>query len=123
MTLGQTLDTLSGGEIQRVKLSKYLTKTVQHHTFVFDEPTTGLHEDDIPILMDCFKRLIEAHNTVIIIEHNLTMMTHADWLIDIGPFAGEKGGKLLYQGEPRGLLKVKSSITAKYLKRYVSSSS
>lgn len=118
MTLGQTLDTLSGGEVQRVKLSKYLTKTVHQHIFVFDEPTTGLHEDDIPILIDCFKRLIDEHNTVVIIEHNLTMMTYADWIIDIGPFAGEKGGQLLYQGEPQGLLQINASLTAKHLKRY-----
>lgn len=118
MILGQTLDTLSGGEVQRVKLSKYLTKTVHQHIFVFDEPTTGLHEDDIPILIDCFKRLIDEHNTVVIIEHNLTMMTYADWIIDIGPFAGEKGGQLLYQGEPQGLLQINASLTAKHLKRY-----
>lgn len=118
MILGQTLDTLSGGEVQRVKLSKYLTKTVHQHIFVFDEPTTGLHEDDIPILIDCFKRLIDEHNTVVIIEHNLTIMTYADWIIDIGPFAGEKGGQLLYQGEPQGLLQINASLTAKHLKRY-----
>ena len=76
MTLGQTLNTLSGGEIQRVKLSKYLTRTVNHQTFVFDEPTTGLHEDDIPILLDCFNQLIDDNNTVVVIEHNLTMMNH-----------------------------------------------
>lgn len=118
MILGQTLDTLSGGEVQRVKLSKYLTKTVHQHIFVFDEPTTGLHEDDIPILIDCFKRLIDEHNTVVIIEHNLTIMTYADWIIDIGPFAGEKGGQLLCQGEPQGLLQINASLTAKHLKRY-----
>ena len=114
MTLGQTLDTLSGGEIQRVKLSKYLTQTVHQHTFIFDEPTTGLHEDDIPILLDCFESLIHEKNTVFIIEHNLTMMTHADWIIDIGPFAGEKGGRLLYQGIPQELLAVNDSVTAKH---------
>lgn len=120
MTLGQSLDTLSGGEIQRVKLSKYLTNTVQHHTFVFDEPTTGLHEEDIPILLECFDRLIKEKNTVIIIEHNLTMMTYADWIIDIGPYAGEQGGKLLYQGYPQGLIEIDASVTAKHLKNYLS---
>lgn len=119
MTLGQTLDTLSGGEIQRVKLSKYLTQTVHQHTFIFDEPTTGLHEDDIPTLLDCFESLIHDKNTVVIIEHNLTMMTHADWIIDIGPFAGEKGGRLLYQGIPQKLLAVNDSVTAKHLQRYI----
>ncbi|OEL08527.1 ATP-binding cassette domain-containing protein [Staphylococcus equorum] len=119
MTLGQTLNTLSGGEIQRVKLSKYLTRTVNHQTFVFDEPTTGLHEDDIPILLDCFNQLIDDNNTVVVIEHNLTMMTHADWIIDIGPYAGGQGGQLLYEGKPKGLLDIKASVTAKHLPRYL----
>ncbi|WP_373442572.1 ATP-binding cassette domain-containing protein [Staphylococcus equorum] len=119
MTLGQTLNTLSGGEIQRVKLSKYLTRTVNHQTFVFDEPTTGLHEDDIPILLDCFNQLIDDNNTVVVIEHNLTMMTHADWIIDIGPYAGVQGGQLLYEGKPKGLLDIKASVTAKHLLRYL----
>ena len=103
MTLGQSLDTLSGGEIQRVKLSRYLTEDVHDHIFIFDEPTTGLHEDDLPVLIDCFNHLIDDHNTVILIEHNLTMMTQADWFIDIGPYAGDKGGQLLYSGQPAGL--------------------
>ena len=120
MSLGQTLDTLSGGEIQRVKLSKYLTHTVSGHIFVFDEPTTGLHEDDIPIILASFDNLIEQGNTVVIIEHNLTMMTHADCIIDIGPYAGNKGGKLLYQGKPDGLLTNTASVTAKHLNRYLS---
>ncbi|UXS60782.1 excinuclease ABC subunit UvrA [Staphylococcus ureilyticus] len=120
MSLGQTLDTLSGGEIQRVKLSKYLTHTVSGHIFVFDEPTTGLHEDDIPIILASFDNLIEQGNTVIIIEHNLTMMSHADWIIDIGPYAGNKGGKLLYQGKPDDLLTNTASVTAKHLNRYLS---
>ena len=84
MTLGQSLDTLSGGEIQRVKLSRYLTQDVTDKIFIFDEPTTGLHEDDLPILIDCFNHLIEEGNTVILIEHNLTMMTQADWLMILG---------------------------------------
>lgn len=121
MTLGQSLDTLSGGEIQRVKLSKYLTETVHDAIFIFDEPTTGLHEDDLPILIECFNHLIEEGNTVILIEHNLTMMTQADWFIDIGPYAGDKGGQLLYSGEPKGLLDIDQSVTAKHLKRYIQS--
>jgi len=119
MTLGQTLDTLSGGEIQRVKLSKYLTKPLENQIFVFDEPTTGLHEDDIPILLDCFNNLIAENNTLIIIEHNLTMMTEADWIVDIGPYAGANGGQCLYQGYPAGLLSVEQSLTAKHLQRYI----
>ena len=119
MTLGQSLDTLSGGEIQRVKLSRYLTQDVTDKIFIFDEPTTGLHEDDLPILIDCFNHLIEEGNTVILIEHNLTMMTQADWLIDIGPYAGDKGGQLLYAGEPEGIFDIDNSVTAKHLKRYI----
>ncbi|MDY4023170.1 excinuclease ABC subunit UvrA [Staphylococcus borealis] len=120
MTLGQSLDTLSGGEIQRVKLSRYLTQDVTDKIFIFDEPTTGLHEDDLPILIDCFNHLIDEGNTVILIEHNLTMMTQADWLIDIGPYAGDKGGQLLYAGEPDGIFNIDNSVTAKHLKRYIS---
>lgn len=118
MTLGQSLDTLSGGEIQRVKLSRYLTDTVTNKIFIFDEPTTGLHEDDIPILQSRFEQLIQDGNTVILIEHNLTMMTQADWIIDVGPGAGTQGGRILYSGPPKDLLKVTSSVTAKHLARY-----
>lgn len=119
MTLGQSLDTLSGGEIQRVKLSKYLTDKVTEHIFIFDEPTTGLHEDDIPTLLDRFEQLIDEKNTVILVEHNLTMMTNADWMIDVGPGAGLNGGHILYSGPPQGLLDVESSVTARHLKRYI----
>ena len=119
MTLGQSLDTLSGGEIQRVKLSRYLDQSATDEIFVFDEPTTGLHEDDIPTLLSCFEQLIEQGNTVIIIEHNLTMMTLADWIIDVGPGAGMNGGHILYSGPPQGILDVDDSFTAKHLKRYI----
>src|SRR5699024_11167944 len=119
MTLGQSLDTLSGGEIQRLKLSRYLDSDAKDKIFIFDEPTTGLHEDDIPALLSCFEQLIEQHNTVILIEHNLTMMSHADWLIDVGPGPGLKGGKILYSGEPEGLLSVKESVTASHLNSYI----
>ncbi|HBV02856.1 MAG TPA: excinuclease ABC subunit UvrA [Staphylococcus sp.] len=119
MTLGQSLDTLSGGEIQRVKLSRYLDQSATDEIFVFDEPTTGLHEDDIPTLLSCFEQLIEQGNTVIIIEHNLTMMTHADWIIDVGPGAGMNGGHILYSGPPQGILDVDNSFTTKHLKRYI----
>lgn len=119
MTLGQSLDTLSGGEIQRVKLSRYLTEKVTQKIFVFDEPTTGLHEDDIPILQARFEQLIDEGNTVILIEHNLTMMTQADWIVDVGPGAGTKGGHILYSGPPNALLDVPESVTAKHLARYI----
>lgn len=119
MTLGQSLDTLSGGEIQRVKLSRYLTETTSSKVFIFDEPTTGLHEDDIPILQRRFDDLIDQGNTVILIEHNLTMMTQADWIVDVGPGAGTNGGHVLFSGNPHDLLNVKDSVTAKHLKQYI----
>lgn len=119
MTLGQSLDTLSGGEMQRVKLSRYLTERMSNHVFIFDEPTTGLHEDDIPILQSRFEQLIKEGNTVILIEHNLTMMTQADWLIDVGPGAGTKGGHILYSGPPQDLFHIQNSVTAKHLARYI----
>ncbi|ULG71264.1 ATP-binding cassette domain-containing protein [Macrococcus brunensis] len=118
MTLGQSLDTLSGGEVQRVKLSKYLIEQVTDHIFIFDEPTTGLHEEDIHVLVTLFNDLVDQGNTVILIEHNLTMMTAADWIVDMGPEAGQNGGRLLYSGPPAGLLDVKESYTARHLKRY-----
>lgn len=118
MTLGQSLDTLSGGEIQRVKLSRYLTEKMANRVFIFDEPTTGLHEDDIPILQSRFDQLIEDGNTVILIEHNLTMMTQANWIIDVGPGAGTKGGHILYSGPPQDIFQIKNSVTAKHLARY-----
>src|SRR5699024_1910728 len=120
MTLGQSLDTLSGGEIQRVKLSRYMDSEATGQIFIFDEPTTGLHEDDIPRLLACFERLIGQGNTVILIEHNLTMMTHADWIVDVGPGAGARGGGVLYSGFPRGLPDISGSPTAKHLARYIS---
>ncbi len=119
MTLGQSLDTLSGGEMQRVKLSRYLTEKMSNHVFIFDEPTTGLHEDDIPILQSRFEQLIKDGNTVILIEHNLTMMTQADWLIDVGPGAGTQGGHILYSSPPHDLFHIQNSVTAKHLARYI----
>ncbi len=119
MTLGQSLDTLSGGEVQRVKLSKYLTDKVTGQTFIFDEPTTGLHEEDIHVLVTLFNELMDEGNTVILIEHNLTMMTEVDWIIDIGPEAGQNGGQLLYSGQPEGLLEVEDSYTARHLRNYI----
>ncbi|WP_411843130.1 ATP-binding cassette domain-containing protein [Salinicoccus sp. HZC-1] len=119
MTLGQSLDTLSGGEIQRVKLSRYLDSEATGETFIFDEPTTGLHEDDIPTLLACFEQLIHQGNTVIVIEHNLTMMAHADWIVDVGPGPGLRGGKILYSGAPKGLLDIEASVTAGHIQRYI----
>lgn len=122
MTLGQSLDTLSGGESQRVKLSRYINEGVKDKIFIFDEPTTGLHEADIDNLKRIFDYLIDEDNTVIVIEHNLTMMTYADWIIDIGPRAGLGGGKVLYSGVPEEIIHKKTSLTGKHLLRYVDDS-
>lgn len=122
MTLGQSLDTLSGGESQRVKLSRYINEGVKNKIFIFDEPTTGLHEADIDNLKRIFDYLIDEDNTVIVIEHNLTMMTYADWIIDIGPRAGLSGGKVLYSGIPEEIIHKKTSLTGKHLLRYVDDS-
>ncbi|MBF7017392.1 ATP-binding cassette domain-containing protein [Staphylococcus durrellii] len=122
MILGQSLSTLSGGETQRAKLSKHLIEKVEDHIFIFDEPTTGLHENDIHILLNCFDKLIAANNTIILIEHNLTVITQADWIVDIGPYAGEQGGNLLFEGRPKDLLAQSNSLTAKHLKNYIKTS-
>lgn len=116
--LGQSSSTLSGGEAQRVKLASFLTKgaATQPVLFIFDEPTTGLHFHDINKLVSSFQQLIEAGHSVLVIEHNMDVIKCADWLIDLGPEGGDEGGHLVYQGEPEGILKVKESYTAEYLR-------
>ncbi|MBL0308925.1 MAG: excinuclease ABC subunit UvrA [Bacteroidetes bacterium] len=116
--LGQSSSTLSGGEAQRVKLASFLNKGAAPNPvlFIFDEPTTGLHFHDISKLISSFNQLIEAGHSVIVIEHNMDVIKCADWLIDLGPEGGDDGGELLYQGEPEGILSVKKSYTAKYLR-------
>ncbi len=116
--LGQSSNTLSGGEAQRVKLASYLGKesSTEKLLFIFDEPTTGLHFHDINKLLDAMNALVEKGHTVLIVEHNMEVIKSADWIIDLGPDGGDAGGNLLYQGEPEGLIKIKESHTAKYLK-------
>jgi excinuclease ABC subunit A len=118
--LGQGSNTLSGGEAQRVKLAFYLSKSNPFKEggamFIFDEPTTGLHFHDIKKLLKSFNALIEKGNTIVCIEHNLDVVKCADWIVDLGPEAGDKGGNLVYQGPPKGLLDCKDSVTAPYLK-------
>jgi excinuclease ABC subunit A len=116
--LGQSSSTLSGGEAQRVKLASFLTKEFDSRNifFIFDEPTTGLHFDDISKLMKAFDSLIERGHTVVIVEHNTDVISSADWVIDLGPEAGEKGGYLVFEGLPLELKNVKESYTARYLK-------
>ncbi|MEY3349556.1 MAG: excinuclease subunit UvrA [Bacteroidota bacterium] len=121
ITLGQSAVTLSGGEAQRVKLATELAKKDTGKTFyILDEPTTGLHFQDIYLLLNVLNKLVNRGNTVLVIEHNLDVIKMADYIIDLGPEGGNGGGELLYQGKPEGLLKVKSSYTAKYLKSELS---
>jgi excinuclease ABC subunit A len=115
--LGQSSDTLSGGEAQRVKLASFLGKgkNTGHVLFVFDEPTTGLHFHDIKKLLASFNALIEQGHTILIIEHNTDVLKCADWLIDLGPEAGDAGGNLVFAGVPKDLKKVKESYTGRFL--------
>lgn len=118
--LGQPSSTLSGGEAQRVKLAYFLSKGIAElpTMFVFDEPTTGLHFHDIHKLLYAFSALIKNGHTIIIVEHNGEIIKSADWVIDLGPEGGEKGGELVFAGTPEDLIKCKDSYTGKYLKRY-----
>ena len=115
--LGQSSDTLSGGEAQRVKLASFLGKgkSLGHILFIFDEPTTGLHFHDIKKLLTSFNALIDQGHSVLVVEHNTDVIRSADWVIDLGPDAGDAGGNLVYEGIPSGLKKVKESFTGKYL--------
>ena len=117
LRLGQPLTTLSGGELQRLKLAIELK--APQPIYILDEPTTGLHSKDISVLLSVFDELIENGSTLIIVEHNLEMMCQADWIIDLGPGAGEFGGQVLFQGTPDKLLECHKSITAKYLRKYI----
>ncbi len=120
LKLGQSANTLSGGEAQRLKLAAHIASQDTHNTlFVFDEPTTGLHFDDIQKLIVCFNRLINQGNTLVIIEHNLDVIKQADWIIDLGPDAGSRGGELVVTGTPEDVCKNASSYTARYLKEYL----
>ena len=116
--LGQSSSSLSGGENQRVKLAWYLAQENQSGTmFIFDEPTTGLHFNDISVLMKSLNRLIDKGNTVVIIEHNMDVIKSADWIIDIGPDGGEAGGNIVGQGSPEDIAAIPHSYTGQYLKQ------
>ena len=116
ITLGQSAVTLSGGEAQRVKLATELGKRDTGKTFyILDEPTTGLHFQDIQLLLDVLQKLVERGNTVLVIEHNLEVIKVADYIIDLGPEGGKGGGEILFQGTPEALVKIKESYTGQYL--------
>lgn len=118
ITLGQPLNTLSGGELQRLKLAAQLDS--KGNIYVLDEPTTGLHISDITKLVAIMNRLVNQGSTLIVIEHNLDVMTQADWIIDLGPEAGENGGRIMFEGEPKDIINNENSITGKYLKNIFS---
>ncbi|MEM0996528.1 MAG: excinuclease ABC subunit UvrA [Bacteroidota bacterium] len=118
LRMGQSSATLSGGEAQRVKLAFFLShgSTKAKSLYIFDEPTTGLHFDDIKKLLFALNQLVERGNTVLVIEHNVEVIKTADWLIDLGPEGGDRGGNLVYQGPPEGILAVKESQTAPFIR-------
>ena len=118
ITLGQSALTLSGGEAQRIKLSKELSKRSTGKTlFVLDEPTTGLHFADIELLLTVLERLKKQGNTIVVIEHNLDVVKTADWIIDLGPEGGSDGGRIVAQGSPEDVAKEKKSFTGQFLKK------
>lgn len=121
LKLGQPSTTLSGGEAQRIKLAEKLIPrdSYEHILYIFDEPTTGLHFNDISKLLKCFDALINQGNSVLVIEHNLDVIKYADWIIDLGPEAGENGGEIIAQGTPEEIIKCKNSHTGEYLKKYL----
>ena len=115
--LGQSATTLSGGEAQRMKLAAELQKlSTGKNFYILDEPTTGLHTDDIKRLLKVLQRLVDEGNTVLIIEHNLDVIKNADWLIDLGPEGGDGGGQVVATGTPEEVAQVKESYTGQYLK-------
>jgi excinuclease UvrABC ATPase subunit len=117
LKLGQSLSTLSGGESQRLKIATELNK--ESNIYVMDEPTTGLHMSDIENFYSIIKSLVAGNNTVVIIEHNLDIIRYADWIIDMGPEGGKKGGELIFQGLPEDLINCRQSITGKYLAKVI----
>ncbi|MFQ5866263.1 MAG: excinuclease ABC subunit A, partial [bacterium] len=120
LRLGQPATTLSGGEAQRVKLAAHLSlKEGKHQLYLFDEPTTGLHFDDISKLLKCFDQLLNAGNSVLVIEHNMDVIKCADYIIDLGPEGGDRGGFVVATGPPEKIVQCAESYTAHYLKDYL----
>jgi excinuclease ABC subunit A len=118
--LGQAATTLSGGEAQRVKLSKELSRRATGKTvYLLDEPTTGLHFDDIKKLLSVLNRLVDQGNSVIVIEHNLDVIKTADWILDLGPEGGDEGGRIVAEGTPEAIARKAGSHTGAFLKRHL----
>ncbi len=116
LRLGQSATTLSGGEAQRVKLSLELSRRSTGRTlYILDEPTTGLHFEDIALLLKVLRKLVDAGNTVVVIEHNLDVIKTADWVVDLGPEGGSGGGRIVAQGTPEDIAACPASHTGRYL--------
>ena len=121
MSIGQQATTLSGGEAQRIKLAKELSKRSTGRTiYILDEPTTGLHVHDVKKLLEVLQAFVQKGNTVVVIEHNMEVIKTADWIIDMGPDGGDKGGNIVFEGAPEQLLNIKESYTGKFLKKILS---
>jgi excinuclease UvrABC ATPase subunit len=118
LTLGQPTSTLSGGEVQRVKLASELHK--QGQVYVLDEPSTGLHAKDIEKLLALLRKLVDGGNTVVMVEHRLELISQADWIIDMGPDGGSAGGEMVFAGTPEEIIKCKTSKTGQYLNQLAS---
>src|SRR5258707_13927435 len=120
IALGQQATTLSGGEAQRIKLSKELARRATGKTlYILDEPTTGLHFEDVKKLLEVLHALVDTGNTILVIEHNLEVIKTADWIVDLGPEGGDKGGRLVAAGTPEAVAQVKASYTGQYLAPYL----
>jgi excinuclease ABC subunit A len=118
--LGQPATTLSGGEAQRVKLATELSRRSEGRTlYILDEPTTGLHADDVRHLLGVLERLVDQGDTVLVIEHNLDVIKTADWIIDLGPEGGDLGGEIVAEGPPEHVVEVRASYTGQYLAPYL----
>jgi len=118
--IGQAATTLSGGEAQRVKLAKELSRRATGKTvYILDEPTTGLHFDDVRKLLEVLHELVDQGNTVIVIEHNLEVIKTADWIVDIGPEGGDGGGEIIAAGTPEDVVRAERSYTGRYLAPYL----
>lgn len=120
LNFGQPSTTLSGGEAQRVKLATELSKKATGKTlYILDEPTTGLHIADVHKLVDILQRLVDTGNSIIVIEHNLDLIKTADYIIDLGPEGGDKGGQIIAVGSPEQIVRNEQSYTGKFLKKYL----
>ena len=118
LTIGQPLTTLSGGERQRLKLATHMGE--KGGVYVLDEPTIGLHLADVEQLLGLLDRLVDSGKSVIVIEHHQAVMAHADWIIDLGPGAGQDGGRIVFEGTPADLVAARSTLTGEHLADYVS---